>query len=170
MHPTAWNQHRSYGPLVTARYDSWPPPAQQWPGEGVGYFRTTIAACVAEVYQDGRAVNPRLGGRYLTGFIPSRELRLLDLTGPWPIRVGASHAINSGPKDRTRRWANALHAAFPDADGVLYIGVAGIACVALWLPPAEVFPGYPSLSRPLADPSLRPHLADACAQIAFKLR
>jgi hypothetical protein len=101
--------------------------------------------------------------------MPTRELRLLDLRDTWPIGIGASHAINSGPKNRCRAWAHAIRSVHPGYDGFLYAGMAGRDCVVIHSPPGDVFPAAPDFTKPLADPGLAPYVADAADQIGYAL-
>lgn len=172
-HPVRWDGLRAHGPLPGARFDPWLPPPGPREDDlvtaGVGYFGLDVATCLADVFQARRAVD-RDGGVQLTAFEPVRTLRLLDLRAGWPITLGASHLINSGPRDRCRAWAHALRSAYPGHDGLLYTGMAGRDCVALCSPPGDVFPEQPAFSKPLADPALDPYLADAAEQIGYGVR
>jgi hypothetical protein len=172
-YPLRWNELRTFGPLATARFDPWLPP----PGDrdadpvttGAGYFAGDIPACLAEAFQARRMVD-REGGVQLSAFTPTRQLHLLDLRGGWPIAIGASHLINSGPKDRCRAWAHAIRSVHPGYDGLMYTGMAGRDCVALYSPPGDVFPGLPAFTKPLADPALDPYIAHAAEQIGYGVR
>lgn len=83
------------GPGRRMRFDPHlPPPRVQ--DRGVCYTAFDLPTAIAEVFQETRAVNLRRGAPWLTAWLPSRPLRLLDLTGLWPLRNGASHAINTG--------------------------------------------------------------------------
>ncbi|RLV56093.1 RES domain-containing protein [Aeromicrobium phragmitis] len=167
-HPSAWNALRNWGPLVTARFDPWSPPPTKH-DDAVGYFGWDWATCLAEVFQTTRSIHVEPGrGVLLTGFQPQRSLSLLDLRGEYPVRVGASHLINSGPRHRCRAWAQALRQAHPNLDGMVYTGIAGRSCVVLYT--AEVFPTSPTFSRQLHDPAIAAHVADAAHQIGYRLR
>jgi hypothetical protein len=166
-HPMRWDELRTFGPLFTARFDPWLPPPKERAPEGVGYFGRDVPTCLAEVFQDTRHVSTSRRGLQLTAFAPTRPLRLLDLRGSWPIRIGASHLINSGPRRRCRVWAHALRKAYPAADGLVFTGMAGRDCVTLHT--REAFPDVPDFSRPLSDPALASRIADACSQIGYAL-
>jgi RES domain-containing protein len=168
-HPMRWDETRTYGPLTTARFDPWLPPPKERAPEGVAYFGRDVPTCVAEVFQDTRHVSTSRRGLQLTAFVPSRTLRLLDLRGSWPISIGASHLINSGPRRRCRAWAHALRNAHPDADGLIFTGMAGRDCVTVFDPPGGLFPEAPEFSRPFSDPALASRIADACSQIGYAL-
>jgi hypothetical protein len=172
-YPLRWNELRTFGPLPGARFDPWPPPPEDRRTDpvtsGVGYFAFDIATCLAEVFQARRIVD-REGGVQLTAFKPTRQLHLLDLRGAWPIAIGASHLINSGPKDRCRAWAHAIRSVHPGYDGLMHTGMAGRDCVALYAPQSDAFPALPAFSKPLADPALDPYIAKAAEQIAYGVR
>ncbi len=172
-YPLRWNELRTFGPLPNARFDPWLPPPDDRAADtltcGVGYFAFNISTCLAEVFQARRIVD-REGGVQLTAFKPTRELHLLDLRGDWPITLGASHLINSGPKDRCRACAHAIRSAHPGYDGLMYTGMSGRDCLALYAPPGDVFPPLPAFTKPLADPALDPYVANAAEQIGYGVR
>jgi hypothetical protein len=167
--PMRWDQLRSFGPLVTARFDPWPPPPADQAPAGVGYFGLDVPTCLAEAFQSTRNVNVLRGGLQLTAFKTRRPLRLLDLRGTWPLSIGASHLINSGPRNRCRSWAAALRSTHPHADGLLFTGIAGRDCVTVYSPPGDIFPAVPDFTRPLSDPAIESRVADACSQIGYAL-
>lgn len=171
--PLRWDELRAYGPLPSARFDPWLPPPDHHDADpvttGVGYFAFDIPACLAEVYQARRVID-RGAGVQLTAFIPARPLRLLDLRAGWPIAIGASHLINSGPRDRCRAWAHAIRSGYTGYDGLIYTGMAGRDCVTLYAPPGDAFPALPAFTKPLADPALDPYIASAAEQIGYDIR
>ncbi len=79
----------------------------------------------------------------------------MDLRRTWPIRQGASYAINTGPQPVCRRWAHAI-AVHPRAvDGLLSASsMTGADAAALFLPAADSFPMHPDLSMSLNDPGI----------------
>lgn len=103
-------------------------------------------------------------------WFPARPLRTIDLTGPGAVVVGASHTISDYRKDVTRRWARALRAAWPEADGVHYSSsMTGEPCLALWRPAADSFPPAPSFARGIDEP-IEPWqdvLRDAAARLRY---
>lgn len=166
-HPLSWNHLRHFGPLPTSRFDPWMPPAQVQSPEAIGYFGSTIACCLAEVFQDSRHVTTR-HGHQLTAFTPARSLRVFDLRGTWPIQIGASHSLNGGDRGRCRRWAHAIRTVHGDSfDGLIYTGMAGHDSVVLYSPPGEFFPVAPDFTKPMSDFGLKSRLADACEQIGY---
>jgi hypothetical protein len=166
-HPTPWNRLRHYGPIERCRFDPHePPPHEQ--AEGVAYLTLDVPTALAEVFQETRVVNPDASAPYLTGFFPARPLTLLDLTDAWPVRVGASHAINTGRKDYCRAWARAFRRAWPTADGLLSTSsMTGHDCVTLFNPAGDAFPAEPAFSEPLNHPDLMADLTTAAADIGY---
>ena len=146
---------RAYGPLPTARFDPHPPPPRDHPSERVLYAAGNLVTALAERFQRGREIRRvQPGSPIAYSWAPTRALRLLDLTGRAAARLGASHAINTGPKNVTRVWARALRAGFPDADGLLYSSsMTGESCIALWAPAQDTFPPAPAFACLLAHPA-----------------
>jgi RES domain-containing protein len=164
----AWNALRFWGPSH-ARFDPQQPP----PGpsdRGVSYAALDITTCLAELFQDRRAVDTVRGAPYLTAWRPGRTLHLLDLTGTWPIRNGASHLINTGPHDLCRAWARAIDSRWADLDGLWHVSaMTGEPEIALFTAAADTFPPRPLFSRPLSDPGTRGWVAAAAEQIGYDL-
>jgi hypothetical protein len=118
-HAGLWARFRHFGPVSTARFDHHlPPPAEQ--PRAVLYAALAIQTCVAEVFQDTRVIDRRRRGAWLAGFRLAREVHLLDLSGTWPTRAGASQAISSGPRDSAQAWARSIYEAYPDLEGMWY--------------------------------------------------
>lgn len=168
-HAIGWNELRHWGPSSTARFDPHePPPRTQ--DLGVAYLSLAVDTAMAEVFQDTRTIFVGRGGMYLSGFETISSLELLDLTGRWPLRVGGSHAINTGRKDATRAWARAFVTAWPELDGCLYTSsMTGKECVALYEPGVDALPSVPGFSEPLAHPGLAATVATAAEQIGYRL-
>lgn len=135
------------------------------------YAALSVVTCLAEVFQAARVVNRRDDSPYLTGFRSARALRLLDLSGLWPTRAGASQAINSGRRDAAQSWARCVRTAFPDLDGVWYPSSmnAGEPCVALFDTASDALPAKPVLSVPLAHPALAEPIAVAVESLGYRL-
>lgn len=166
-HPIGWNELRYYGPL-NSRFDPQPPGPASLSTEGVAYAATDVPTALAEVFQDTRVVNVTRGRPWLAGWEPSRPLALLDLTGAWPIRIGASHAINTGRRDHARAWARALHTAWPEVDGLLHASaMTGSRCVTMFNPAAGSFPPSPAFHQGLADPQFAVPLLRSAESIGY---
>lgn len=172
VHPTTgtyvlpWNKLRCHGP-TPSRFDPQPEPPRL-SVRGVSYASTDIATALAEVFQATRAIDTVTAGRHLTGWSPIRPLRLLDLTGDWPLRHGASQVLTSGPKSSCRAWARAIYDAFPDLDGLRSrSSLRDGDVVVLWTPARDSFPPVPAFSRPLSAPGLRERIWTAAARIGY---
>ena len=146
---------RGYGPLDSARFDPHPLPAGDHSKERVLYAAGDLVTAMAERFQIGREIRCRQStDPVVYSWMPTRALRLLDVTGLSALRLGASQLLSSGPKRHTRTWARALRASWPHADGLLYqSSMAGRVCVALWAPALDSFPAAPALAKLLADPA-----------------
>jgi hypothetical protein len=167
-HPTAWNQFRHWGPGAS-RFDHHLPDKQGQPHpqrRGVLYAAGAAPTCIAEVFQATRLVDVHQNQPWLAIWRTMAELSLIDLTGAFATRMGASTAIHSGPRSRTRQWAAALYQAFPLFDGIAYCSsMNGNAPAFVFNERAlrkRPFPKRPDYLRMLADP-LTADLIDAAA-------
>ncbi|HPO18427.1 MAG TPA: RES domain-containing protein [Rubrivivax sp.] len=157
-HPVARNAFRAWGPAHNARFDHHLPDASGapcLPSPKVFYGAQRAITCLAEVFQATRVVNRVDDDPFVCVFSPVRDLKLLDLTGRFATRMGASLAIHSGPRGRARAWARALYEAF-DHDGLLYLSSmdAGAPAIALNERAENAMPTAPLSNQPLADPLL----------------
>lgn len=155
-HPQPWNRLRFYGPTAS-RFDPHPPPPRVHTGYAVSYTAPDPHTPFAEVYQRARTINVTADSPYLTAWQIARPVRLLDLTGDWPVANGASHALNTGRHDHCRAWAHAIHDHPARVDGLWHTSaITGSPAATLFTPAANSFPPTPVFSRALADPALRP--------------
>jgi hypothetical protein len=171
-HPTVWNGFRAWGP-TTARFDHHEEPAR------LQARRILYAAAgpegaltaLAEVFQATRVVQRGAGSPAIVGFETTRPLQLLDLTGLWPTRAGASTAICSGTRGRTRRWSRVIYEAWPEIDGLRYSASmnAGEPAVALYERAEDALPGRPLFNRQLSDPLMLTMLKNACRELNYYL-
>ena len=174
-HPTGWNEFRAFGPLAASRFDHHPEPRGSGPGshEGFGilYAASLVKTCVAEVFQDGRVVDRRRREPWLVGFEIEGPLDLLDLTGNWPTRMGASMTINSGPRPSARQWSRTIHEAYPRAAGLLYASSmnANERAVALYERCRAALPPRPAIHVPLSHPGLRVELDRVADELGYAL-
>ena len=175
-HHQRWNTFRHTGPLPHARFDPQPPPpgggVVTTPAHGVLYFGLSVRTSIAEVFQASSIVDRTTRRPHLAVFRPTRPLRLLDLTGLWPTRVGASQEISSGPKHVTQAWARTIRDAFPDLDGLWYRSSmdSGDPAVCLWHPPSgDALPLSPEVLLPLDYPGLDLPLARICDSLNYVL-
>ncbi|GHF85316.1 hypothetical protein FHX82_003386 [Amycolatopsis bartoniae] len=175
-HPQQWHSFRHNGPLPHGRFDPQHPghggaPVHD-PGNGVAYYGLSVRTSVAEVFQESSIVDRHTKKPYLVIAHPTRTLRLLDLSGLWPTRAGASQEISSGPKKITQAWARAIRDVFDDLDGLWYRSSmdGGGPAVCLWDPPAgEALPTEPDVLLPLDHPGLDIPLGRVCEQLNYVL-
>lgn len=167
-HVLAWNALRRFGP-TSSRFDPHtPPPHTQ--ARGVTYLAADLATALAERFQEDRTVDRRFGSPHLTAFATTTALDLLNLTGAWPLRVGASHAINTGRRDVSRQWARAIVTAWPDTAGLWHTSsMTARPCVVLYDPGAPAVPERPDFSVPLHHPGLTGRLVAATTEIGYRL-
>ncbi len=118
-----------------------------------------------------RVVDRKRDDPWLTGFETTRDVTLLDLTGPSPTRAGASMAINTGPRPRAQGWSGLIYATYPNIEGLLYCSSmpANQPAVALDDRATSALPAAPIFSRALADPTLHFRLDAACRLLGYGL-
>jgi hypothetical protein len=168
-HPGDWRSMRAYGP-VDVRFDHHEPPARLQ-DRRVLYAALDATTCLAEVFQRRRSIDVARREPWLVGFGTRADVRLLDLTGVWPTRAGASMAINTGQRARARRWARAIYAAYPRLQGIYYPSSmhANRPAVALFERAELALPAAPLVNRALADPLLEPYLRRVAAELNYRL-
>lgn len=168
-HPLAWNEFRRFGP-TSSRFDHHTMPRRPHNTRRVAYLTfgdTAFCAALAEFFQDAHGgVGPIDTGHqspYASAFRFSSPVRLLDLDSGWITRAGGNQAIRTGPRGRSRSWARAIYATYPDIPGLAYSSsVWGRGrCLALWERCEHVLPAGPETSRALNDPLLGVAVADA---------
>lgn len=172
-HSLRWNEFRIAGPFATARFD--PHPATRddrpvnAPGYGVMYLGLSLRTCLAETFQGARVVDRHTGSPTLAVFRSTRVLRLLDLSGTWPTRAGASQAISTGRRDRARAWARAIFAAYDDIDGLWYRSSmnAGQPAVCLWQRASDAVAGPADALMPLDAAGLALPIARECRRLGY---
>lgn len=171
-HTTPWHSLRYFGP-VDSRWDPHPAALEhpQLGPEGVMYATTDgITTAIAEVFQRTRTIDPYTNDPYLTGWHPSRPLRLLNLTDTWPLRNGAAATLTAQPKGVCRAWARAIRREFSDLDGLVYLStMTSRPAHALFTPAVDTFPDAPSFSRPLTHPALGLYLVAAARETGYRI-
>jgi hypothetical protein len=174
--PERWNEFSYIGPLPHRRFDPHVPTptggVATSPDHGVLYVQLAVRSAVAEEFQDTSTLDRGTRQPHLAIFQPTRSVRLLDLSGLWPTRAGASQEISSGPKRVTQAWARAIRAAHPDLDGVWYRSSmdSGEPAICLWDPPAKsVLPDAPQVLLPLTHPGLELPLTRVCEELNYTL-
>ncbi len=167
-HPATWRDFRFDGPQAGARFDHHVTDGRR----GVLYAAPDLVTCVAEVFQGSRLVDRVADDRCVAAFRMARAVRLLDLTGDWPTRAGASQAIASGPRPRAQAWARAIYDAYPTLEGIWYPSSMHGAHPALVLfeRAEQALPANPELDVPLSHPGLLPDLIRAAGSLGYLLR
>lgn len=167
--PTDWDRFRTFGP-TTSRFDHHePPPRSQ--ARGILYAAAEGPTALAEVFQETRTIDRRRRDPWLVAFRLTGDVPVLDLTGRWPTRAGASMALASGPRPRAREWARAIWEAYPGVEGLLYPSSmdSNRPALALFERAARAIPERPELHRALFDPTLFPSLAAAAADLGYTI-
>jgi hypothetical protein len=169
-HPSRWNGFRSFGP-TGARFDHHPSPPKRHRTRGILYASDSGPTSLAEVFQQTRVIDRFADTPAVAAFRLKRDLRLLDLTGAWPTRAGASMAINSGSRAKARAWSRAIYAAFPDVAGLRYASSmnANQPAFALYERARSAVPAAAVLDLPLDTPALAAPLAAAAVRFGYGL-
>lgn len=167
-HPVAWNGFRHWGPAPNTRFDHHSEPARPQ-ARGILYAGLRVYTCVAEVFQDTRTIERSRKEPWLVGFELAREVSLLDLTGTWPTRAGASMALNTGRRDRARAWSRRIYEDYAAVDGLFYPSSmdANQPTVALYERAHEALSSRPLFHRALSDPALNSPLAKAATLFGY---
>lgn len=159
-YPTRWNALRHYGP-AGARFDHHLDDADGGPRvqeRGILYCARDAQTCFAEVFQEVRLIHRTRRAPWLAVFKLERDVALLDLTGAFATRIGASMAISTGPRSRARLWARELYEAYPQAHGILYgssmNGNAPAVALTERALAVRCLPAHPEFNRALADDTL----------------
>lgn len=170
-HPTTWDAFRSYGPTA-ARFDHHDPPPAVHAVRAILYGADLGPTCLAEVFQDTRVIDRRRHQPALAAFELGRDLALLDVTGAWPTRAGASMAISTGKRRRAREWSRAIYDAFPQLEGIRYGSSmdANRPAFALYERAAGALPARPLMDDPLSAPGLAVLLARAAVRFRYRVR
>ncbi len=172
-HPTLWQAFRRFGPLG-GRFDHHLPDAAGKPRfqrRGIYYAALDLITGLAEVFQLTRVIDRDADEPWVVGFELAAPVRLLDLTGTWPTRAGASMAIHSGPRPRVRRWSRTIYEASRHLDGIYSTSSmhAHQPVVSLYERAAGALPPRPVLHRPLSDPALLAPLSRTATELGYHL-
>ena len=129
--------------------------------------------CLAEVFQKTRVMNRWHKEPWLVGFETDKPTRLLDLTGSFPTRAGASMGLMTGPRSVSRTWARAFHDSWPEIDGLYYPSSMHANRPAIVLNErareAGVMPEQASFHRSLGDPAILSILRNAACSLGYAL-
>ena len=173
-HPSRWNQFRQFGPTA-ARWDHHLPDAHGQPAEqhrAVLDCAPDVDTCASEVFQATRRIDRVRNAPTLVVFALREPVTLLNLRGAFATTIGASTAIHSGPRTRTRAWARKLYEVYPDLQGVYYgSSMNGHApAVVLNERSRGAIPEQPQLHRALNDDMLIDVLQRIALRLSYGLR
>jgi len=172
----AWNAFRYFGPL-NARWDHHVPTAAGaavTQGRGIYYAAPDAKTCLAEFFQAPRRIDRAFQSPWLAVFECAHPLLVVDLTGDFATRMGASMAIHSGGRERARGWARDLYEAFPNIQGICYASSMNGGAPAFELNEralrSALFPPHPLFHRSLADDVMLDPLKHAAQALGYALR
>ncbi len=173
LHPGHWNRLRTFGP-TTARFDHQLPDATGEPREqtrAIQYLALDGITPLAEVFQDTRVIDRAAHSPWLVAYELITDLELLDLTGTFATRAGASMLINCGSRPRARAWSRVFYEAYPQIQGLYYASCVhqNKASLALYERAAGAIPAHPSFHRALSDQALRLTLRNAAVKLHYFL-
>lgn len=167
-----WNEFRSGG-QPASRFDHriWPPPVPP-DGRRILYAAKDVHTPFAECFQATRNIDRVTDDPWLVGFELDRDVTLLDLTGAWPTRAGASLALSTGPHSRARRWSQRIWDDYPNIEGLYYpssMHGANYVSVALYERAETAMPASPLSNHALGDPALSGIVATAAWQFRYTI-
>lgn len=171
-HPAAWNHFRAFGP-VDARFDHHrlirKQPVVQ--ARAIYYAANDPITALAETFQKPRAIDRFANDPWLVGLTLIQDVQFLNLGGGFVTRVGASPAINSVSKSKSRAWSGYFYRHYPVAQGLLYpssMWGKGRA-YAMYERAQSAMPAMPIFNRSLGDPAMLPRLKKAASDLGFNL-
>jgi RES domain len=158
VYPTRWNVFRSFGPTA-ARWDHHLLDKTfnaVGPTRAILYFAPDVDTCIAEVFQTTRRIDRVRDSPWLVTFQLATVVTLLDLRGNFATRLGASTALHSGPRARSRAWARELYEAYPQIKGLYYGSSMNGHAPAIGLNERarDALPTYPEFHRALNDDAI----------------
>jgi len=178
-HPSGFAHFRNFGPTIS-RFDHHLPGPGGLPALGprgilyaVEKGPLALTTALAEVFQGSRLIDLNAEEPIVSIFTLERELPLLDLTGHWPTKVGASAALSSGKRSTAREWSRDFYAAYPQIDGLRYrssMSGGSDFALALYERGATAMPAHPMLSLPLSHPRIIGSVMDAAERIGYDTR
>lgn len=175
-YPNQWSEFRYYGP-TSSRFDHH---LSNENGEGYVQDRGILygavggqafKTCLAEFFQQTRIVDVSRHKPVMTAFEIVDSLQLVDLSGDFATRIGASAAINSGPRPRAQRWAQLVYDAYPQAQGIFYTSSMnpGQPAVALFERSLPAMPDGPRFSRELRHIAYWEAAANAAESLGYQV-
>ena len=153
-YPYRWNELRHFGP-VASRFDHHLEAADGKPYKqerGVLYAAPDMLTCLAEAFQAGRHIDRDADAPWVAAFHLAAPVQLLDLSGRFATLAGCHQGIHSSPfRRRTRAWARAFHATWPQIQGLFYRSKMAVDLPAyvLFERAAKALPPTPLVDLPL---------------------
>jgi hypothetical protein len=171
-HPTLWGDFRYVGPL-SSRFDHHVGNTPTIQVRSIMYAAESVATCIAETFQGTRVINRWHKEPWLVGFQTAKPITLLDLTGSFSTRAGASMGLMTGARSVGRNWARGFYDAYPTLAGLCYPSSmhANEPAIAL-TDRAEtlgVLPPRPIFHRALGDPSMLGILKQVARDLEYAL-
>lgn len=160
-HALRWDQLRHWGPHEGMRFEPHPAGAPQvHPEAAVLYAARDFYTAFAEVFADSHTIDRDAQSPALVSWIPTRPLRLLDLTTRSITHIFGAAAIQM-IEDRsvTQAWARALYQQHDDdIDGIYSRSSVDNGYVVTLFPRSSRIPSFPAapeehqlLNSPAAD-------------------
>lgn len=167
---TTWRTFRRFGP-TSGRFDHHRPPPGMSPDRAILYAAENYPTCFAEAFQSTRVIDRWTNDPHLAAFTFRSAIPLLDVTGSWPTRAGASMTINSGSRAVARHWSRRIHAAFPELSGILYASSmdGNRPAYAFYERAQAHIEETPVLDLPLSHSSLRRQVVAAAHRFGYRL-
>lgn len=176
-HPVRWHEFRHWGPSA-ARFDHHPlgPPTMH-PNHGAWYAAletrgddpTGLYTAIAERFQDARTIPIADSSISVAACTTGHPVNLLDLESRWLTQSAGNGAIESGPRFRSRQWARAIRATYPEVHGLIWrssVFRPGQAVV-LWDLPRDSLAPTPRLNRTIDQ--LAPLLIPAAKRLGYRV-
>lgn len=171
-HPTTWSEFRHVGPLDT-RFDHHLGDQPTNQDRAVMYTADDPVTCFAEVFQKTRVINRWHKEPWLVGFAVAAAIDLLDLTGSFATRAGASMGLMTGARSVSRQWAQGFYDAYPALAGLCYPSSMHANQPAMVLTERahalSIIPAHPSFHRALSDPAILTILKNAARSVGYVL-
>lgn len=175
-YPAAWDGFRYFGP-TQSRFDHQLKDKQGSSfiqDRGIMYLSTggeAAKTCLAEVFQEKHTIDRNSKLPVYVGFALGADINLLDLSGNFVTALGASTAIHSGPRSRTRRWAQRLYDAYTQIDGLLYCSSmnGNAPSIALFERGARAIPSNNLIHRELRDSAMASVIVMTAREINYKI-
>ena len=175
QYPTSWDEFRFSGPL--SRFDHHVSNCERKVDgsalRGVLYAAEHVATALAEVYEGmGRSVNRKRNSPWIVSFRTKCELQLLDLTGSFGLRAGASGVLNSCAHTYAQNWSRGFYEVYRGIEGLYYQSslTNKIAVMLYERSRRKVACSELLLHTALSEPSYSDDLKEAVAEIGYHVR